>query len=168
MPGEEVEDPIYLPYSEEQEAEYSFLGYERRIKRVKKLENAFSLVIAEAKPPEKFKILILESYKGRTDPYDHISYFESAVSLLTIDDVLKCRLFFTNFKESALRWFTRLAIGVFGLFPEFRRIFLAQFTSAQKPMKNSQTLLRMKQEAGESLQSYHSLPELASRRKYYK
>lgn len=90
----------------------------------------FFIAIIEAKPPMKFKILVLKSYRGRIDSYDHIVYFKSTVSLLIIDDALKCMLFFTTFKESTLRWFTRLPAGVITSFFESKRMFLTQFASA--------------------------------------
>lgn len=54
------------------------------------LENAFSREIVEAHRSSKFKMPHLESYKANTDPTDHLTYFESIISLLNLDNTLKC------------------------------------------------------------------------------
>lgn len=68
--------------------------------------------------------------------------------LLRINNILdglgwhvKCRFFLTTFKESTLRWFSRLPLGIITLFAKFKWMFATQFASAQKPFKSSQALL---------------------------
>ncbi|KAH0451647.1 hypothetical protein IEQ34_018946 [Dendrobium chrysotoxum] len=67
---------------------------------------------AEVMPTPRFKVPHLGSYRGRTNPVDHVSTFELMNSLLDIKDVLKCHLFFTMLKESTLRRFIQLLVGV--------------------------------------------------------
>ncbi|KAH0463369.1 hypothetical protein IEQ34_007951 [Dendrobium chrysotoxum] len=74
-------------------------------KRNFSLVNAFPREITEAKPLAKCKIPHLDSYKGKTDLIDNVNCLEWIVSLLDINNALKCRLFFTTFKESPLWWF---------------------------------------------------------------
>lgn len=60
--------------------------------------NTFSKKIMKSCPPQRFKTPHLEFYKSRTDPANHIAYFESMVSLLDQDDAITYRIFFTTFK----------------------------------------------------------------------
>lgn len=75
-------------------------------------------------PLHKLKISHLESYKGRLDPADHITYFEFMTSLLDLNDAMKWRLFFTTFKKSMLKWFLCLLVNVIISFVEFKMQFL--------------------------------------------
>ncbi|PKU86830.1 hypothetical protein MA16_Dca022490 [Dendrobium catenatum] len=47
----------------------------------------------------------IELFKGKMNLADYVAYFEFVVTLLGISDVLKCKMFFTTFKESSLQWF---------------------------------------------------------------
>lgn len=97
--------------------------------------SAFSVEVVEPSPPHGFKIPHLKSYKWRTDLVDHIAYFKSRTSSMDLDDVMNCKLFFTTFKESTLRWFSRLPVKIITTLTESKRTFATQFASAQKPLK---------------------------------
>lgn len=60
------------------------------------MENVSFIEITKAMSHARFKILSLDSYKGKTNTINHVVYFESTISLLDINDALKCRLFFYN------------------------------------------------------------------------
>lgn len=75
-------------------------------------------------------------------------------SPLDLDDAMKCRIFFTTFKESALKWFSHLPVGVIMSFVDFKKMLTTQFVSAHKSLKGSQALLQMRQESSESLRKF--------------
>ncbi|KAH0448556.1 hypothetical protein IEQ34_022356 [Dendrobium chrysotoxum] len=53
------------------------------------VKRTFLREIIEAKPPTKFKILHLDSYKGRMEPTNQDAYFELTTSPMDINDALK-------------------------------------------------------------------------------
>ena len=71
----------------------------------------FNPKIVDALPPKKFSMPKFNVYNGRTDPANHVRYYQQVMAYWIFDNVVMCKTFPTSLGDSALRWFTRLPAG---------------------------------------------------------
>lgn len=57
---------------------------------------------------KNFKSLLLVSFNGKTNPWEHIIAINNLMEIVGSYDSLKCKLITGTFKEGALRWFMSL------------------------------------------------------------
>ena len=67
------------------------------------------------------------SYDGKTDPVEHVSYYIQMMSLHTHNDALMCKVFPSSLRPIALRWFNGLRKGSIHSFAELIQEFGVQF-----------------------------------------
>lgn len=115
---------------------------------------AFSREIVEAQPLMKFKIWLLDLYKGKHGSSWPYHLLRSITLLLNIIGAIRWWCFFVTFKKSPLRWISNLPLKSIVSFVEFKKNDVTQFASAQKHLKNYQTLLKMRHEWDESFKIF--------------
>lgn len=89
----------------------------------------FSTEVENVAIPYNMKTLILDSYSGDTDPKDHLLYFNMKMMISAASDAVKCRMFPSTLKSTAMAWFTTLPLGSISNFREFLSKFLVQFSA---------------------------------------
>ena len=52
----------------------------------------FNQEIREARLPKGFKLLAMKSYKGSSDPQDHLDHFNDLRELHLVSEMAKCRV----------------------------------------------------------------------------
>ncbi|XP_010253826.1 PREDICTED: uncharacterized protein LOC104594970 [Nelumbo nucifera] len=116
--------------------------------------DAFTLeIILEPLPPH-FKNPTLETYDGSTNPDDHLEGFRVLMILYGYSDALMCRTFQATLRGAARRWFSSHPPRLISSWEQLTIMFLARFISSRRCQKRVVSLMSLKQESGESLQSY--------------
>lgn len=69
-------------------------------------------------------------------------------------DALICKSFSTTFTDTARAWYTKLSPIFICSFEEFDQMFIIQFQSSWRPLKNSIFFFSIQQKEGESLQNF--------------
>ncbi|XP_030936143.1 uncharacterized protein LOC115961278 [Quercus lobata] len=112
--------------------------------------------IERALMPSRFMRLPFNSYDGKTDPVEHVSHYIQMMSLHTHNDVLMCKVFPSNFRLTALRWFNGLRKGSIHNFAKLIQEFGVRFVTCSRVPQPVDALLSMKMRVGETLHSYAS------------
>ncbi|XP_043693134.1 uncharacterized protein LOC122643585 [Telopea speciosissima] len=101
-----------------------------------------------------FKPPTFEAYDGKVDPNDHISYFNSMMTVYGGSDVVSCHSFPTSLKGPAALWFAKLKPNSIQSFTELAKAFVSRFQSSVKKKKTATNLLAVKQRSDESIRDY--------------
>ena len=67
--------------------------------------SSFSIEIQEALLPEGFKLPNIKAYEEKTDPQDHLDYFNDLMELHMVSDLAKCRVFIVTLSNGVKKWF---------------------------------------------------------------
>ncbi|XP_057452302.1 uncharacterized protein LOC130744126 [Lotus japonicus] len=100
------------------------------------------------------KNLVLEAYSGRTDPKDHLLYFNMKMVISAASDAVKCRMFPSTFKGTAMTWFTTFPRGSIAKFRDFSSKFLVQFSASKIKHVTIDDLYNVRQLEQETLKQY--------------
>ncbi|XP_057435936.1 uncharacterized protein LOC130728459 [Lotus japonicus] len=100
------------------------------------------------------KNLVLETYSGKTDPKDHLLYFNTKMVISSASDAVKCRMFPSTFKGTAMTWFRTLPRGSITNFCNFSSKFLVQFSASKIKQVTIDDLYNVRQSEGETLKQY--------------
>ncbi|XP_057444329.1 uncharacterized protein LOC130736523 [Lotus japonicus] len=100
------------------------------------------------------KNLVLETYSGKTDPKDHLLYFNTKMVISSASDAVKCRMFPSTFKGTTMAWFTTLPRGSITNFRDFSSKFLVQFSTSKIKQVTIDDLYNVRQSEGETLKQY--------------
>ncbi|XP_057457793.1 uncharacterized protein LOC130748554 [Lotus japonicus] len=111
----------------------------------------FSTEVEAAMILDNMKTLVLESYSGDLDPKDHLLYFNTKMVISAASDAVKCRMFPSTFKSTAMAWFTTLPRGSISNFRDFSSKFLGQFSANKVQQVTINDLYNIRQQEGESL-----------------
>ncbi|XP_012833163.1 PREDICTED: uncharacterized protein LOC105954039 [Erythranthe guttata] len=103
--------------------------------------------------PATFRPITYE-YTGVTDPWEHISRFNTTASLHRLADGVRCLVFATTLAGPAQRWFSQLPKDSVDSFAQLREIFLNHFASSKKQKRSTLTLFAVRQRENEPLRSY--------------
>ena len=93
-------------------------------------------------------------YDGKSDPADHIRYYQQVMAYWVYDDAVMCRMFPSSLGHSALRWFYRLPQGGIDNFRELAELFMARFITNSRVIKRPEALTALKKQKGETLRTY--------------
>ncbi|XP_043714985.1 uncharacterized protein LOC122663372 [Telopea speciosissima] len=104
--------------------------------------------------PRGFKPPTFETYDGKGDPNDHISYFNAMMMVYGGSDVVSYRSFPTSLKEPTTLWFAKLKPNSIRSFTELAKTFMSRFQSRVKQKKTAANLLVVKQRPDESIRDY--------------
>ena len=96
-----------------------------RLRRATK--SPFSRDIERAPMLRKFTWLLFNSYDGKMDPMEHVSYYIQMMSLLTHNNALVCKVFPSSLDPTALRWFNGLRKSSIHRFSKLIQEFGVQF-----------------------------------------
>ncbi|XP_025677349.1 uncharacterized protein [Arachis hypogaea] len=89
-----------------------------------------------------------------TDPRHHLSNFKRKIYLADASDVTRCKAFPTTLTKAAMKWFDNLPPKSITYFDDLARKFLTRFSIQKDKIKHAPSLLRIKQEARETLWDY--------------
>ena len=93
-------------------------------------------------------------YNGRTNPVEHVSYFNQRMAVHSKNETLICKVFLSNLGLVAMRWFDGLKEGSFNSFKELTRAFGARFVTCSRVPQPLDSLLSMTLREGETLKTY--------------
>ena len=96
------------------------------------------------------------SYDGKTNPVEHVSYYVQMMSLYTYNDALMYKVFLSSLGPTALRWFNGLRKGLIHSFAKLIQGFDVRFMTCSRVPQPMDVLLSMKIRAGKTLRSYTS------------
>ncbi|XP_057444237.1 uncharacterized protein LOC130736418 [Lotus japonicus] len=114
----------------------------------------FSAAVREVEIPDNMKNLVLETYNGKTDPKDHLLYFNTKKVISAASDAVKCRMFPSTFKGTAMAWFKTLPRGSITNFRYFSSKFLIQFSASKIKQVTIDDLYNVHQLERETLKQY--------------
>ena len=97
---------------------------------------------------------LFNSYDGKTNPIEHVSYYIQMMSLHTYNDALMCKVFPSSLGPTALRWFIGLRKGLIHNFFDLIQEFGVQFMTCSRVPQPVDALLSMKMGARETLRNY--------------
>ena len=75
------------------------------------IASPFNLEIQEARLLEGFKHPTIKSYKGKSDPQDHLDHFNDLMELHLVSELAKCRVFTVTLTVGAKKWFKAIPAG---------------------------------------------------------
>ncbi|XP_043717581.1 uncharacterized protein LOC122665491 [Telopea speciosissima] len=104
--------------------------------------------------PRGFKPPFFEAYDRKTDPNNHISYFNVMMIVYDGSNVVSCHSFPTSLKGPTVLWFAKLKLNSIRSFTELARAFVSRFQSSVKQKKMAVNLLAMKKWPDESIRDY--------------
>ncbi|XP_057451996.1 uncharacterized protein LOC130743782 [Lotus japonicus] len=108
------------------------------------------------------KNLVLKAYSGKADPKEHLLYFNTKMVISAASDAVKCRMFPSTFKGTAMAWFTTLLRGSITNFRDFSSKFLVQFSASKSKQATIEDLYNVRQSYGETLKQYVKRSSVAS------
>ncbi|XP_043717607.1 uncharacterized protein LOC122665521 [Telopea speciosissima] len=104
--------------------------------------------------PKGFKPPTFEAHDGKGDPNDHISYFNSMMTVYGGSDVVSCQSFPTPLKGPVALWFAKLKPNSIRSFTELAKAIVSRFQSSVKQKKTVANLLAFKQCSDDSIRDY--------------
>jgi len=82
-------------------------------------------------------------YNDRTNPIEHVSYFNQRTDVHSKNDALMCKVFPSNLGPVAMRWFDDLGAGSIDLFKELTWAFGSHFITYSRVHQLLDSLLSM-------------------------
>ncbi|XP_057452377.1 uncharacterized protein LOC130744202 [Lotus japonicus] len=104
--------------------------------------------------PDNMKNLFLETDSGKTNPKDHLLYFNTKMVISSSSDAVKGTMFPSTFKGTIMAWFTTLPWGSITNFRDFSSKFLVQFSTSKIKQVTIDDLYNVRQSVGETLKQY--------------
>ena len=83
-------------------------------------------ILKEVKPKD-FNPLMLDKFKGESDPMDHLLHYREMMSLEVVIETLTGKVFATTLTRKALSWFSQLPEGSVRSFEQLEMTFLEQY-----------------------------------------
>ncbi|XP_072066771.1 uncharacterized protein [Arachis hypogaea] len=96
----------------------------------------------------------MDLYERTIDPKHHLSNFKSQMYLADASDATRCKAFLMTLTKAAMKWFDNLLLSLVTYFDDLARKFLTRFSIQKDKVKHAPSLLRVKQEVGETLRDY--------------
>ncbi|OMO90118.1 S-locus glycoprotein [Corchorus olitorius] len=136
----------------------------------------FSKKIDETLPPQGFKLPIMETYDGTSDPIDHLEMFKTNISIHGANNAIMCKAFPATLKKAARSWYSTLKPRSISSFRELGQQLASHFVSSIRHKKTFISLITLKQSEDEPLRDFvarfngealQTLPELLVRAKKY-
>ena len=117
-------------------------------------KSPFMRNIEGASLPRRFHQPTFTIYNGRTDPVEHVSYFNQRMAVHSKDETLMCKVFPSNLGSVAMRWFNGLRANSIDSFKKLTRAFGARFITCNRIPRPLRSLLSMSMREGETLKAY--------------
>nr|XP_023887625.1 uncharacterized protein LOC111999720 [Quercus suber] len=109
--------------------------------------------INKARLPHWFSQPTFTIYNGRTDPVEHVIYFNQKMVVHASNEALICKVFPSSFGPIAMRWFDALEEGSIRSFEELTKAFDARFITCSRVLRPVDSLLSMAIREGETLKT---------------
>ncbi|XP_075659247.1 uncharacterized protein LOC142629151 [Castanea sativa] len=93
-------------------------------------------------------------HNGRTDPMEHVSYFNQRMVVHLKNETLMCKVFPSSLGPVAMRWFDGLKEGSINSFKELTRVFGSRFIICSRVPRPLDSPLSMTMREGETLKTY--------------
>ena len=106
-------------------------------------KSPFTQRIEGGKLPQRFTQPTFTMYNGRTDLVEHVSHFNQRMVVHLKNETLMCKVFPSNLRPVAIRWFNGLEEGSISSFQELTRVFGAQFVTCSRVLRTLDFLLSM-------------------------
>ena len=110
--------------------------------------------INKARFPHRFSQPTFPIYNGRSDPIKYVSHFNQKMAVHSGNEALICKVFLSNLRPVAMRWFDALEEGSIRSFKELTRAFSARFVTCSRVPKPLDFLLSMAMKECETLKNY--------------
>ena len=98
---------------------------------VHRADSQFIPSIANFPLPSRFKVPLLENFKGTKDPFDYLEAFKTIMQLQAVLEEIMCRAFHMGLRGSVRVWFNKLESESIGLFVQLSRAFIDHFIGSQ-------------------------------------
>ena len=92
----------------------------------------FTQRIEGASLPRRFNQPTFSLYNGRTNPVEHVSYFNKKMAIHSKDEALMCKIFPSNLGPMAMRWFNGLRANSIDSFKKLTQSFGARFITCSR------------------------------------
>ena len=117
-------------------------------------KSLFTRKIEGGKLPWWFTQPTFTMYNGRAGPMDHVSHLNQRMTVHSKNETLMCKVFPSNLRLVAMRWFDGLGEGSINSFEELTRAFGACFVTCNSVPWPLDSLLSMIMREGETLKTY--------------
>ena len=104
--------------------------------------------------PQGFKILHIPLYDGKTDPYSHLSMFNTVMRACNVSHELKCMMFLTCLTGPAKSWFDKFRRHSIIFVDQLSSDFKKQFRVDRTIKPEDSSMFNINQQPGEALQKY--------------
>ncbi|RWW49448.1 hypothetical protein BHE74_00044389 [Ensete ventricosum] len=119
-----------------------------------KHKSPFAPEIWDKPVPANFKLPVLESYDGSSDPTEHIAAFRAQMPLYDSFDALMCQFFLTTLRGPAQMWYDRLQPTSIISFDQLVRELEQNFLANARPKSTAASLLGIAQGREEPLAQF--------------
>ena len=96
--------------------------------------------ILDYETPHGFVILAFNMFDGSADPYDHMLYYNQAITLNADNDHLLCKGFPASLRGPTLAWFHKLPRSSINSFNELWGAFISQYLCLVHQKRNINSL----------------------------
>ena len=93
-------------------------------------------------------------YNGRMDLVEHVSQFKQKMIVYSQNEALMCRVFQSNLRPMAMKWFDGLRTNYVSSFKKFTQSFCSRFITCSRVPQPLDSLLSMSMREGESVKAY--------------
>jgi len=114
----------------------------------------FTDFIANTPLPSQWEPFTLDRYTSETNPDDYLKVYITHVALYTSHDAVFCKAFPTTLKGPALKWFTTLPPYSIDCFDTLSHMFTTHFAGSRPHQTTTISLLGIRQEQEETLQTF--------------
>ena len=87
----------------------------------------------------------MKTYKGMTDPQDHLDAFNDQMDLLQVSSRAQCRCFAVTLMATTKKWFRQIEPETVASWMQLSRLFMRQFQGARKYATPLSLLVSIKQ-----------------------
>ena len=96
--------------------------------------------ILDYETPHGFAIPAFNMFDGSTDSYDHMLYYNQAITLNAGNDRLLCKVFPASLRGLTLAWFHKLPRSSINSFNELWGAFISQYLCLVRQKRNINSL----------------------------
>ncbi|XP_065636198.1 uncharacterized protein LOC136070320 [Quercus suber] len=114
----------------------------------------FTRWIERGRLSQRFSQPTFTMYNGRTDPVEHVSYFNQRMVVHSKNEHLMYKVFPSSLGYVAMRWFNSLRAGSVDSFKELTQVFGSQFVTCRRVPRPLASLLSLSMREGETLKTY--------------
>ncbi|KAL5573876.1 hypothetical protein UlMin_023473 [Ulmus minor] len=109
----------------------------------------FSIELLATGLPSKFRLPNMKSYKGTSDPIEHLETYQNLMELHNFSDATKCRAFHLTLTGIARQWYQTLHPRTISTFSDLAGAFVSQFLVHKVHEKPAHHMSTMRQRENE-------------------